>query len=292
MSHGTLTIGRRIALGFALVFILLGVIAAVAWFALGASGRKLAQFAGTARETNMAATLESSMLELKLHVNEFLATPTADHVKAYQDSKHDMDRQLTQASQHVEDIARQQQLTEATKFLADYDSAFQRVVENSRKLDEIGRAPARPAGRIDGRVMQKALGDAKGSGDMNGAFKISNALKAYFESSSFANSFMLTSKQEYADSAQASIKLVADAAQKLQKDQEELVKMDASLKDGGEVRYAPRATHCLGLPSTAVALQGHDHRFLNEHERNTALDRVATGLVSLLSSPRLWARVR
>ena len=285
MSHGTLTIGRRIALGFALVFVLLGAIAAVAWFALGASGRKLAQFAGTARETNTAATLESSMLELKLHVNEFLATPTADHVKAYQDSKHDMDRQLTQASQHVEDPARQQQLAEATKFLADYDGAFQRVVENSRKLDEIGRGQLTPQGESMAKAMQKALSDAKGSGDMNGAFKISNALKAYFESSSFANSFMLTSRQEYADSAQASIKLVADAAQKLQKDQEELVKMDASLKD--EEKDKMLKGLLVSANEYSLALQSVIDL---KHERNTLiesqLDRLAPQFTAALSKVR------
>jgi methyl-accepting chemotaxis protein len=77
MNVGMLTIGRRIAFGFVVVFVLLGVVAAIAWFALGASGRKLTEYAGTARETNTAAVVESTMLALKLHVNVFLADPSA-----------------------------------------------------------------------------------------------------------------------------------------------------------------------------------------------------------------------
>ena len=75
MSLGSLTIGRRIAFGFTLVFILLGIIATTAWLALGASGRKLAMYAGSAQETHTAAVVESSMLELKIRVNEFTILP-------------------------------------------------------------------------------------------------------------------------------------------------------------------------------------------------------------------------
>ena len=285
MSHGTLTIGRRIALGFTLVFVLLGTIAAVAWFALGASGRKLAQFAGSARETNTAATLESSMLELKLHVNEFLATPTADHVKAYQDAKHALDQELSQASLHVEDPGRQQQLAEATRLLGQYDKAFQEIAINSRKLEDIEHNRLRPQGDAMAAAMQKALSDAKGSGDMNGAFKISNALKAYFECSSFANSFMLTSRQEYADSALTSIKLVAAAAEKLQKDQEELVKMDASLKD--EEKDKMLKGLLVSVVDYTQALQGIIEL---KQERNnlieTKLNRIAPEFTAALSKLR------
>jgi methyl-accepting chemotaxis protein len=231
MTSGNLTIGRRIALGFTLVLVLLGIVSAVAWLTLGASGRKLALYAGSTQETNTAATLETSMLELKLHVNEFLATPTTEHTKAYQDSKQKLDQDLAKAAQLIEDPERKQQLDEAGKLLGQYDSAFQRVVENSGKLDAVVAGKLTPLGDSIAKGLQKVLTDAKNNGDMNGAFKVSNALKAYFECSSLVNSFLLTSREDFAESARAGIKSVGASIDKLEKDQEELVKMDASLKD-------------------------------------------------------------
>jgi methyl-accepting chemotaxis protein len=231
MTSDTLTIGRRIALGFALAFVLLGLVAGVAWFALGASGRKLTQYAGSAQETNTAAGLEAVMLELKLHVNEFLASGDPVHAQAYENSKQKLDQGIAAASRLVAEPARAAQLKEATALLVRYDEAFQGVVRNARNLDEVVRDQLTPQGEAIARTLQKILSDAKGNGDMNGAFKVANALKAFFECSSLANSFLLTSREDYATSAQESIKGVGLAAEKLEKDQEELVKMDATLKD-------------------------------------------------------------
>ncbi|MES1167544.1 MAG: hypothetical protein ABUL61_00100, partial [Oleiharenicola lentus] len=230
MKPRTLTIGRRIALGFAIVFLLLGAVAGTAWLALGASGRKLTQYAGTARETNTAASLETSMLELKLQVNEFLASGTAEHAQSYQSAKQKLDQEVARAGQLIQDPARQGQLKEAVDLLAKYDQSFARVTANTAQLDTVVREQLTPTGAAIATGLQKVLGDAKNNGDMNGAFKVSTALKAYFECSSLANSFLLTSRAEYAKSAKESISAVAASVEKLQKDQEELVKMDASLK--------------------------------------------------------------
>ncbi len=231
MKPRTLTIGRRIALGFAVVFLLLGAVAGTAWLALGASGRKLTQYAGTAEETNTAASLESSMLELKLHVNEFLASGSDENAQAYHAAKQKLDREVAHADELIQDPSRKKQLKEAVDLLGQYDQSFDHVTTNTHQLDTVVREQLTPTGAAIAQGLQKVLGDAKNNGDMNGAFKISTALKAYFECSSLANSFLLTSREEYAKSAKDSIQAVGSSVEKLQKDQEELVKMDASLKD-------------------------------------------------------------
>ncbi|HEY4299539.1 MAG TPA: methyl-accepting chemotaxis protein [Candidatus Didemnitutus sp.] len=285
MSLKTLTIGRRITLGFAFVFLLLGLVAAFARYALGASGHKLTEYAGSAQETNTAAGLESSMLELKLHVNEFLATGDQADVKAYQTAKHELDQGIASASQIVADPKRVGNLTEAAGLMTRYDQAFQQVVANTARLDQVVREQLTPQGDAIAKTMQKILTDAKGSGDMNGAFKVASALKAYFECSSLANSFLLTSREDYADSARQSIKGVSTAAEKLQKDQEELVKMDASLKDEEKDRQ-------LKLLQAAATTYGQALETIIDlkHQRNdligTQLDQIAPQFTAALSRLR------
>ena len=268
MSQGTLTIGRRIGLGFTLVFVLLGVVAAIAWFALGASGRKLSLYAGSAEETNAAAQLESSMLALKLKVNEFIATSQTEHVESYKLVKEKLSLELTQAADQATDPSRREELAQGTKLLSDYDAAFQQVVGNAGKLDLVVKEQLAPQGVAITAGLQKVLTDARNNGDMNGAFGISSGQKAYFECSSLVNSFLLTSRDDYATAAREGIKTVAAAIVKLQKDQAELVAMDATLKDEAKDKL---------LQQISGAATAYDQALQSiidlKHERNDLIEK-------------------
>ena len=231
MQFSSLTIGRRIALGFSLVLVLLGVVAITAWIALGSSGRRLSQYAGSTEETNNAAGVESAMLGLKLSVNEFLATGSPASAQSYQEAKLRLDQQIAVALKTITDPARAAELNEAATLLAKYDAAFRRVIANTEQMDQVVRDRLNPSGEIIAQGLEKILTDARSNGDMNGAFQVSSALKGYFECSSLANSYLLTSKAEYATSAKERIKTVVTAIARLQKDQIELVKLDETLKD-------------------------------------------------------------
>ena len=231
MQVSSLTIGRRIALGFCLVLILLGAVAATAWIALGSSGRRLSQYAGSTEETNNAAGVESAMLGVKLSVNEFLATGSEASANSYKDAKQRLDHQIATALAAVKDPARTAQLNEAAALLAKYDAAFQKVAANTGQMDRVVRDELTPNGTAIATGLDKILNDARKNGDMNGAFQVSSALKGYFECSSLANSYLLTSQAEYAAKAKEQIKSVTTAIERLQKDQVELVKLDETLKD-------------------------------------------------------------
>ena len=70
LSH--FTIGKKITLGFSLLFGVLVVVAVLAYVALGGAGQRLATFVTSADETYAAASLESSMQDLKLQLAQRL----------------------------------------------------------------------------------------------------------------------------------------------------------------------------------------------------------------------------
>jgi methyl-accepting chemotaxis protein len=226
-----LTIGRRIALGFTLVFTLLAVIAGLAWFALGDAGRSLGRYSATARQSLTASTLESAMQDVKLAVNQYLAQGGEAQIKAYEKARDTLVRALDAVIESNQDKSRAGQLAEAKGLLGDYSKAFADVAANTAQLDGIVNQALAPRGQTIAQNLQKVLDGARENGDMNGAFKVSNALKAYFESSSNANSFLLTSREDFAENALENIGQVAASVEKLQKDQTEMVKLDESLKD-------------------------------------------------------------
>jgi methyl-accepting chemotaxis protein len=234
MQFSSLTIGRRIALGFSLVLVLLAAVATTAWLALGSSGRRLTLYAGSTAETNNVAGVESAMLGVKLSVNEFLASGAAAKTDAYRQAKAALDGQIEAALKSITDPARAGELREAVTLLGKYDASFQSVVAVTAQMDVIVREKLTPEGQEISKGLETILTGARNNGDMNGAFQVSSALKSFFESSSDVNSYLLTSKPEYAEAAKKHIKLVADAVQQLQKDQAELVKLDETLKDAAK----------------------------------------------------------
>lgn len=287
MSQSSLTIGRRIGLGFTLVFVILGTVSAITWFALGTSGKKLSLYASSAEETNTAAMLETSMLELKLHVNEFLATSLAEHVQAYKLAKDELNRDLLHAEELVTDPTRQQELRDGAKLLTEYDTAFQKVAGNAGKLDVVVREQLTPQGEILTAGLQKILTDARNNGDMNGAFLISSSQKAYFECSSLVNSFLLTSREEYATSARDGIKSVSVSIEKLQKDQQELVALDESLKDAAKDKLLValhKSADAYALALEAIIDLKHERNELIEKQLNQVAPRFTATLARVRES--------
>jgi methyl-accepting chemotaxis protein len=226
-----LTIGKKITLGFGLLFGLLTVVAAVAYTSLGVAGRRLTLFADSAKETYAAATMESSMQALKLAVNEFLSTGSETSIAACNAARSALDTDLASAGRLIVDKDRSAQIAKARGLLDDYNAAFSELVANHKDQVAVESGVLAPHAKTITEDLQKLLGQAKTQGDMNAAFQISNALQAFFESSSLVNSFLLTPEASKADRADAALATMVAQVHKIEKDQVEMEKLDASLKD-------------------------------------------------------------
>ena len=231
-----MTIGRKIGLGFLLLFSLLLAVAAVAFVALGASGREFSQYAGSSLETNAASSLENSMMALKIQVNEFLATGSRDSIAGYDKAKADLDQDLATAQSVISDSGRSAEIAKARALLGQYDTGFRRLVADDAQLTALEHDKLAPCAERLTSTLQKILTAARDAGDINSAFKISNSLKAFYECASDVNSFLLSSKVAQVDAARVALASVGDQVRQIANDQLELEKMDASLKDDAKTQ--------------------------------------------------------
>ncbi len=281
MSLDNFTIGKKIALGFGLLFALLILVAALAYFALGGASRRLALFADSAQETYVAATLESSMQALKLEVNDFLATGSAESVAACETAKKALDADLARASELIVEPSRAAQIAKARELLATYQTAFGDLVANHKARVEVETTVLTPQGKTIADGLQQMLAQAKTQGDMNAAFQISNGLKAFFECSSLTNAFLLTSDAAKATAARDALGITVNQIQKMQKDQAEMEKLDASLKDEAKTQLLAK------LQQTAVTYrEGLDQVVTGEQARakilSERINRVAPEFTAAL----------
>ncbi|MES2697975.1 MAG: methyl-accepting chemotaxis protein, partial [Verrucomicrobiota bacterium] len=231
MSFKNLTIGKKITFGFGLSFGLLALVAVIAYTAVNGAGRRLAMFAESAEETYAIASLESSMQGLKLQVNDFLATGSAESITNYEAAKKTLDAEIERAVKLTEDPARVQQIGKARELLEAYEAAFRDLVTNHRASTAIENDVLTPQSKIIADGLQQMLKQAQTQGDMNAAFQISNGLKAFFESTSLVNGFLLTSDAKKATAAADALKVTVTQILRMEKDQAELEKLDASMKD-------------------------------------------------------------
>jgi methyl-accepting chemotaxis protein len=227
----SLTIGKKITLGFGLIFGLLSIVAVIAYVSMGQARRRLSLFAGSAQETYAAATLESSMQALKLAVNDYIASGTDQNLAAGNDARRTLDADLANASQLITDKERAGQIARARSLLDEYSAAFAELVANHKAQEGLEDGVIAPQARLISEGLEKMLGQAKNQGDMNAAFQVSNALQSFFESSSLVNAFLMTPEPAKAEKAGRLLSSVLTQVRKIEKDQAEMEKLDATLRD-------------------------------------------------------------
>ncbi len=245
MSH--FTIGKKITFGFGLLIALLSLVALLAYTALGSAGQRLTTFAASAEETYTAAGLESSMQELKLQLTEFLASGSTTDAADFENARKNLETQLAAATKQIVDPGRAAQVTRARGLLAAYAAAFTDLVQNQRAAEAVENDVLAPQEKVISEGLQKLLVQAQTQGDTNAAFQISNGLKALFECTSLVNGFLLTGDLKKATAASAALAVTVKQIQRMEKDQLEMEKLDATLKD--EAKKALIA----GLLKSAVA---------------------------------------
>lgn len=280
MSFKNLTIGRKISVGFGLLFALLAVIAIIAYAALGGAGRRLSLFTAGAQETYAASNLESSMQALKLHVNEFLATGSPASIVACEAAEKTLDTDLNQAAALIVEPQRAAQIAKARELLATYYAAFDEIVANHKARLEVESEVLTPQAKIIADGLQAMLLQAQTQGDMNSAFQISNGLKAFFEGTSLVNAFLLTSESSKAVAASAALAVTITQIQRMEKDQLELETLDESLKDGDRKKLlaslqAAAAIYNNGIEQVVRSKQARD-QILTERINRAAPEFTAT----------------
>lgn len=285
MRFAHLTVGRKITLGILVIFLLLTGVTAIGFVALETAGRKFALYASSAHETNVAADLEAAMLNLKMEVNEFLATGSAESIDGYAKAKTRLDAMLGLAEQQIVDSDRAPQLAAARRLLAQYDSAFRSLTANDAQMTQIEHDRLSPDSDTISANLGRMLDRAKTQGDMNSAFQLSNALKAFFECTSHVESFLLNSRPAEVQAARDALDATLTQIRKIERDQADLEKLDATLRDAAKTAAIAALKTAAGDYAQSleqvVNIKNENNRITTEE-----LNRIAPQFTAALGSVR------
>ena len=231
MSKVSLTVGKKITFGFVAIIGLLAIIAGVSRYALHVAGEKFSLFSVSAAESHTAVSLETAMTALKVNVNEFLASGSAESISAYDAAYKNLVAEIALAEKTILDPERARQIATAKELLNRYHQTFQTLVENNTQRVQVEDGVMKPKGLEIKDALQSLMAEAKTQGDMNSAFRVANSLRSFFECGTQVATFLKTSKLEDAQAARDSLQFVTKQIVLIEKDQAELEKLDATLKD-------------------------------------------------------------
>ena len=226
-----MTVGKKITFGFVAIIGLLAVIAGVSRYALSTAGDKFRMFSVSAAESHTALSLEATMTALKVQVNDFLASGSAQSSEAYLAAHKSLLAEITLAEKNILEPERAKQVAAAKALLNRYHTTFLSLVENNTQRIQMEDSVLGPKGLEIKDSLQSLMTEAKAQGDMNSAFRVANALRSFFECGTQVSTFLKTSKKEDAQAARDSLQFVANQIELIEKDQAELEKLDATLKD-------------------------------------------------------------
>lgn len=265
MSTSKITVGRKITFGFIAIIGLLAVIAEVSRHALNTAGEKFQLFSASAAESHTAVTLEAAMTTLKVYVNDFLASGSAESSAAYQQAHEVLLKEMVHAEKTILNPTRARQIATAKGLLQRYHEAFLALVENTGKSTQLEDNVLTPHGRAIKDSLQAMMTEAKKQGDMSAAFGVANALRSFFECGTLVSTFLKTSRSQDATAARDALAVVNRQIELIAKDQAELEKLDATLKD------EQKTTRLAALREAAVAYRAGIDRIVDLKRQRDAL---------------------
>lgn len=171
-------ISAKIGSGFALVLLLLVILAAVSWIALSGAKGSFGSYREMARQTAAMGQISSEMLEARIAVTNYLSTSSEDAVAAGLDRAEKAQNLAKAALELMDTDGERAFLTTMVDDLEIYQSSFQTMVDKQRAADEIFTQSLAVNGPKAEKLLTDILLGAQNVGETQAAFTASRAMRA------------------------------------------------------------------------------------------------------------------
>jgi len=232
------TIGRKITSGFAFILVLLAVVAGIGYYAMSQGGRNMAEYSNSTSQTNSVTKLEFAILGLQMSINEFLMSGSDESLGNHEQAKRNIDGIVADVQRDLQQRpAMVVELSEAVKLLADYESAFRRIVDlyRARQKEVVNTLDPRSAAIAE--ALKGMLVAASQSGDQSASYTTSVALQNFFEGLASVNSFLLTREPAHVVKTRGLFTAMQKRIATIEKELSEAEALDASLADPAKHKF-------------------------------------------------------
>ncbi len=172
-----LTLVKKILLGFVSLSLLIILISFVSWAAIQKSSDGFKDYRGLARDTNLAALLQTNMLMVRMSVKNFLISGLDKDKEGYDEHLVKMQALLSEAKKEIQKPERAKIVVAIDQEVAGYEKAFEQVVEWRKERNDYVNNILNVNGVEAERSLSKIQTTAKEDGDHLATYYASLSLK-------------------------------------------------------------------------------------------------------------------
>ncbi|PWI33593.1 methyl-accepting chemotaxis protein [Vibrio albus] len=132
-----LRLGTQIGSGYGLLIILLVIVSSSAYLGLTNAVQGFSNFQGLAQNTNLASTMESSMLEARLYALDYLRTHSDKSKKAFENHLQSLEGIIHESERNITHPERAKKITQVDTLFKTYQQAFVEVSRLNNRHDEL-----------------------------------------------------------------------------------------------------------------------------------------------------------
>lgn len=174
---GHLSVGKRIAGGFAVILALLAVVAVRSYVVATDAGDGFAAYRGLTLGANAASDFDSELLHTRLVVKDFLVSGAeTDRARFEEEASHFLEA-LTRAKELNPSPERVAMIDTVARVFADYRVHFNQAGEYARTIDRLLIEVIEPEGTAMERALFSLMRGGRNDDDMDMTYAASNALR-------------------------------------------------------------------------------------------------------------------
>ena len=195
----SMSLAKKITLGFSAVLTLLFLISAVGYLGLSKGSDGFTEYRGMARDTNLVARLQANMLMVRFKVKDFIMNGSEKSLQEYDEYFETVEEFQAEAQKEIQDPKRAAKIDEVEKNLAEYDSGFDEVKAYKEQRNKYVNDVLDVKGQLMEKTLTEIMVSAEEDNDLNAAFRSGLAMRNMLLGRVYMAKFLDTNEQSAVD---------------------------------------------------------------------------------------------
>ncbi len=214
----TMTLGKKIYVGFSSILILLLIVGGLSYRGLRNSTDGFSTYRRYARNTTLVGRLQANMLMARLSVKNFIATGLKTDKENYANYFELMSGFVDEAQESIKDPKRAALIDNITENITEYDRGFDKVVEYKARRNNIVNNILNVKGPHMEKTLSSIMASADQDKDITAAYHSGIALKHLLLARLYVMKYLDTNEQSASDRVHAELKNTQDEFDVLEKE--------------------------------------------------------------------------
>jgi methyl-accepting chemotaxis protein len=188
----SLSLGKKLAIGFGAILLLVAVVGAISYSALSKSSVGFDDYRAIARDANLAGRIQANNLALRMHAKDYIHNSNAAALQRYEESRERVDTLIQKAQKEVDAPDRVALINQIAADRNIYDSTFSQIIALMAQRDNSVKNVMDIVGPEAEKNLTKILTSAKEDENVGAVYIASQAIRNLLLARLYADKFLDT----------------------------------------------------------------------------------------------------